>query len=92
MLIVHLQPRKGCFEVRTSDGTSTYVSLLVSATPLQPHLVPARSPHGCIIELVSLHPGSEHLCNMQDMPRPFTKLKALDLDELAAQIVDGNKS
>ena len=26
------------------------------------------------------------LCILQDMPRPFTKLKALDLDELAKDI------
>ena len=26
------------------------------------------------------------LCTLQDMPRPFTKLKALDMDELAKDI------
>jgi hypothetical protein len=26
---------------------------------------------------------------LQDMPRPFTKLKALDMDELAEEIVAG---
>lgn len=43
------KPRKGCFEVRDTEGGKTYVSLL-------------------------------------DMPRPFTKLKALDIDELAKEI------
>jgi len=46
------KPRKGCFEVRTADGTKTYVSLL-------------------------------------SMPRPFTKLKELDMDELA-KVILGN--
>jgi hypothetical protein len=26
---------------------------------------------------------------LQDMPRPFTKLKALDMDALAAEVVEG---
>ncbi|CAI5463378.1 unnamed protein product [Closterium sp. Yama58-4] len=43
-------PRKGCFEVRLADGSSTFISLL-------------------------------------SMPRPFGKLKALDIDAEAEKIV-----
>ncbi|CAI5949472.1 unnamed protein product [Closterium sp. NIES-64] len=45
------QPRKGCFEVRLADGSSTFISLL-------------------------------------SMPRPFGKLKALDIDAEAEKIVN----
>ena len=91
---MHLQPRKGCFEVRAADGTSTYVSLLVRANPTCPLRFTPPGSHslltqGCIAVLCS---GERSYVLLQDMPRPFTKLKALDLDELATQIVEGNKS
>ena len=89
-----MQPRKGCFEVRDSDG-KTFVSLLVriTRTPFAwtglRQDVPAR-PAGamrwCFRSLTELTPS---VVGLQDMPRPFAKLKALDLDELAQAIAAG---
>ena len=129
---MHAQPRKGCFEVRSADGTKTYVSLLVRALLLQPvqrkstcNIVPVSTTvllcklatlcqcmhvcRPCALPGIGcesfplqlpLCSGQRVLCQkqllqsidsksiilLQSMPRPFTKLKELDMDELAKGI------
>ena len=45
---------------------------------------PEKPRKGCF----EIRVGSKTVLSLLDMPRPFTKLKALDMDEVGAKVVD----
>ena len=72
------KPRKGCFEVR---GVQPY------SVPCVRVLFIGVYCHALLLTSCLLAVNDEAVLSLTDMPRPFKPLKALDMEQVAADVM-----
>jgi len=72
----------GCFKVRTAKVERALAAALGDAVEVRVN--PERPRKGCF----EVRSGDKVLLSLLDMPRPFTALKALDMDAEAQKIAE----